>query len=199
MTVQRVNIASIRTNPNNPRIIKDDKFNKLVASIKQFPEMLELRPIVVDKEYVVLGGNMRLKACQAAGLKEVPVVVADQLTADQQREFIIKDNVGFGEWHWDALANAWDTDDLQEWGLSEVSVFAAVSTEAERDIDLPTLSASAESYLNNTIRQIVLHYDTETHADVLKRLQVAAQAHDIEDDNSSTVLALLEHWERHKR
>lgn len=117
MTVQRVNIASIRTNPNNPRIIKDDKFNKLVASIKQFPEMLELRPIVVDKEYVVLGGNMRLKACQAAGLKEIPVVVADQLTADQQREFIIKDNVGFGEWDWDALGNAWDVDELSRWGM----------------------------------------------------------------------------------
>jgi hypothetical protein len=199
MNVTRMNISSIRTNPDNPRVIKDDKFNRLVASIKQFPEMLELRPIIVNAELVVLGGNMRLKACQAAGLKDVPVVVADQLTADQQREFIIKDNVGFGEWDWDALANTWDTDDLQEWGLSEISVFAAVSAEAERDIDLPTMSASAESYLNNTIRQIVLHYDMETHADVLKRLQTVAQAHDIEDDNSATVLALLEYWERNQR
>lgn len=117
MKPTHVAIGDIKPNPDNPRHIKEDKFKKLVASIRDFPQMLELRPIVVDADGVVLGGNMRLKACQAAGLKEVPVIYADQLTEDQKREFIIKDNVGFGEWDWDVLANEWDEVVLDAWGL----------------------------------------------------------------------------------
>ena len=98
MKVQTVKISEVKSNPNNPRLIKDEKFAKLVKSIKEFPEMLELRPIVVNSDMVVLGGNMRLKACKEAGLKEVPIIKADDLTDEQQKEFIIKDNVGFGEW-----------------------------------------------------------------------------------------------------
>jgi hypothetical protein len=113
----KVAIREIKPNTNNPRFIKDDKFRKLVKSIKEFPEMLELRPIVVDSDMIVLGGNMRLKACIEAGLTEVPILVADQLTEEQKKEFIVKDNVGFGEWDWDLLANEWDTDLLEEWGL----------------------------------------------------------------------------------
>lgn len=110
-------LSNIKTNPNNPRTIKDGKFKKLVESIKSFPEMLDLRPIVVNNEMVVLGGNMRLAACKDAGLKEVPIIKASDLTEEQQREFIIKDNVGFGEWDWDILANEWDNTQLNEWGL----------------------------------------------------------------------------------
>ena len=112
-----VKITEIKSNPNNPRIIKDDKFKKLVKSIQEFPQMLKLRPIVVNKDMVVLGGNMRLKACIEAGLKEVHILKADELTDEQQKEFIVKDNVGFGEWDWDMLANEWDTDKLEYWGL----------------------------------------------------------------------------------
>jgi hypothetical protein len=110
-------INLIKPNPNNPRIIKDDKFKKLVQSIKDFPQMLELRPIVIDENNIVLGGNMRLKACQELGLKDVPTIYAKDLTEDQKKEFIIKDNVGFGEWNWDDLANDWDEELLVEWGL----------------------------------------------------------------------------------
>lgn len=110
-------IKAIKANPNNPRLIKDERFQKLVQSIKDFPEMLELRPIVVNAAGVVLGGNMRLKACQAAGLTEVPVIAAESLTEAQEREFVIKDNVGFGEWEWDVLANEWEAADLDRWGL----------------------------------------------------------------------------------
>jgi DNA modification methylase len=110
-------ISAIKRNPNNPRILKDDKFAKLTQSIKDFPQMLDIRPIVVNDDMVVLGGNMRLKACKEAGLKEVPVIKVNDLTEEQQREFIIKDNVGFGEWDWDLLANEWDTDLLEDWGL----------------------------------------------------------------------------------
>lgn len=98
-------------------MIKDDKFKKLVQSIQSFPEMLELRPIVVNDDLIVLGGNMRLKACKEAGMKKVPVIKASSLTEDQQREFIIKDNVGFGEWDMDALINNWNSGELEEWGI----------------------------------------------------------------------------------
>lgn len=117
MNIQKVKLTEIKSNPNNPRLIKDDKFNKLVKSIKEFPKMLEIRPIVVNSDMVVLGGNMRLKACKEAGLKEVPIIFADDLTEEEQKQFIIKDNVGFGEWDWEQLANEWDTDKLEEWGL----------------------------------------------------------------------------------
>jgi hypothetical protein len=117
MQVNKVKITEVKGNPKNPRLIKDDKFRKLVKSIQEFPQMLELRPIVVDENNIVLGGNMRLKACKEAGLKEVYIVKAEGLTEQQKDEFIVKDNVGFGEWDWDMLANEWDVDQLTEWGL----------------------------------------------------------------------------------
>lgn len=131
---RNIKITELISNPNNPRLIKDDKFKKLVQSIKDFPEMLNIRPIVVNKQMVVLGGNMRLKACIEAGVKEVPVIITD-LTEDQQREFIIKDNVSGGEWDWDLLANEWDTDKLTEWGL-DLPEFKTLEAE-EDDFDVP--------------------------------------------------------------
>ena len=115
--MQKVKINAIKTNPKNPRLIKDDKFKKLIKSIQEFPQMLELRPIVVDENNIILGGNMRYKACIEAGLKEIFILKAEDLTEQQKDEFIVKDNVGFGEWDWDILANEWDTDKLQDWGL----------------------------------------------------------------------------------
>ena len=114
---QQVKISKVKGNPDNPRIIKNDKFKKLVKSIQEFPEMLKLRPIVVDEDMIVLGGNMRLKASKEAGLKEVWIEIAEGLTEEQKKEFIVKDNVGFGEWEWDILANEWDSVQLAEWGL----------------------------------------------------------------------------------
>lgn len=128
-----VPIQSVKANPNNPRVIRDDKFKKLVKSIQEFPEMLELRPIVVNDEMIVLGGNMRLKACKEAGLKDVHIIKASNLSEAQQSEFIIKDNVGFGEWDWDMLANEYDEQDLKDWGL-DLPVFESVNElEAEED------------------------------------------------------------------
>lgn len=115
--IEQVKISKVKNNPNNPRLIKDDKFKKLVNSIKEFPEMLKIRPIVVNEDMIVLGGNMRLKACREAGLKEVFIIKASELTEEQQREFVIKDNSGFGEWDWDMIANEWDSTELIEWGL----------------------------------------------------------------------------------
>jgi len=133
MQVTKVKINSIKTNPKNPRLIKDDKFKKLVNSIKEFPQMLELRPIVVDENNIILGGNMRHKACIEAGLKEVYIVQAKDLTELQKDEFIVKDNVGFGEWDWDILANEWDTDKLTDWGLDLPLDVSVQELEAEED------------------------------------------------------------------
>jgi DNA modification methylase len=128
---QLIKISQVKSNPNNPRLIKDAKFKKLVKSVQDFPEMLELRPIVVDENMIVLGGNMRLKACIEAGLKEVWIEVAD-LTEQQKKEFTIKDNVGFGEWEWDMLANEWEQTELEDWGLDGFP-FEDKTLEAEED------------------------------------------------------------------
>jgi hypothetical protein len=122
MEIKTVKINEIKPNPNNPRLIKDDKFRKLVKSIQEFPEMLDIRPIVVNKDNIILGGNMRYKACKEAGLKEIPIIIADKLTEEQQREFLIKDNTSGGEWDWDMIANEWDTDQLEQWGL-DIPIF----------------------------------------------------------------------------
>jgi len=127
-----VRVGDIKPNPNNPRIIKDDKFKKLVKSIQEFPQMLNIRPIVVNDDMVVLGGNMRLKACKEAGLKELPIIKASSLTDEQQKEFIIKDNVGFGEWDWESIANEWDAEQLTEWGL-DIPDFKPIQAEAQED------------------------------------------------------------------
>jgi DNA modification methylase len=131
-----VPISRVKANPNNPRIIKDEKFVKLVKSIQDFPDMLNKRPLVcytdTDGQFVVLGGNMRLKAAKECKLKEIPIILADEWTAEQRAEFLIKDNVGFGEWDWDQLANEWDVQQLEDWGL-DVPDFEGEELEAQED------------------------------------------------------------------
>lgn len=152
MKVQTVKISEVKSNPNNPRLIKDEKFAKLVKSIKEFPEMLELRPIVVNSDMVVLGGNMRLKACKEAGMKEVPIIKADELTDEQQKEFIIKDNVGFGEWDWEMISNEWDSEQVQEWGL-DIPNFSNNEldySDKNKEIDVDDLDGKMVIKLNYT-------------------------------------------------
>lgn len=132
-----IKVSELKPNPNNPRIIKDDKFKKLVNSIKEFPEMLDARPVVVTPDMVVLGGNMRLKALQAAGVKETPVYVAswDEV---KQKQFIIKDNVGFGEWDWNMISNEWELENLESWGLDIPNLDDEVDElEDGEEIELP--------------------------------------------------------------
>lgn len=112
-----MNIKEIKPNPDNPRVIKDDKFAKLKKSIQDFPQMLELRPLVLDENNIVLGGNMRLRALQDLGIEEVPIIYAKDLTEEQKKEFTIKDNLNYGEWDWDVLANEWDVEKLADWGM----------------------------------------------------------------------------------
>lgn len=113
-------LSQIKPNPNNPRLIKDERFEKLCKSIQEAPKFMALRPIIIDGEGMILGGNMRYKALLHLGYKEVPdtwVKRADDLTEEERRRFIISDNVGFGDWDWEGVANEWDVEELADWGL----------------------------------------------------------------------------------
>jgi hypothetical protein len=151
-------ISKVKSNPNNPRLIKDDKFHKLVKSIKEFPKMLEIRPIVVNEDMIVLGGNMRLKACKEAGLKEVPVIKASDLTEDEQRQFIIKDNVSGGEWDFQMLANEWDADQLSDWGLDvwQPEEYVDYSILDDEDVD-----EQLENMTNGVKKAIQIEFEAE--------------------------------------
>lgn len=173
MNIEWVKTKDIHANENNPRILKDDKFKKLVQSIKDFPEMLEIRPIVVNNDMMVLGGNMRLKAIQEIGLKEIPIIKAENLTEEQQREFLIKDNVGFGEWDWDALANDWDAEELKDWGMDLPGDFNPEVLEAEEDdFDVPEGGVDTDIVLGDVfdIGQHRLICGDSTQTDTFEKL-----------------------------
>ena len=142
--VKLVPIGSVKGNSRNPRFIRDEKFKKLVASLVEFPEMAHLRPLVVDETMTVLGGNMRLKAMQELKWKEVPIVVAEGLTDAQKDEFVIKDNVGFGDWNWETLANQWDAELLTDWGLDIPGFDAELPNDEEEEQDANTLIVEAD-------------------------------------------------------
>tara|TARA_X000001388_G_scaffold35533_1_gene25026 strand:+ start:176 stop:625 length:450 start_codon:yes stop_codon:yes gene_type:complete len=135
MKTQIVRINKIRANNKNPRVIKGVKFKKLVASIEELPSMLKLRPIVVDEDYTILGGNMRYKACIEAGLKEIPIIVASELSEDDKKAFIIKDNVSYGEWDWDILSNNYEYTELDEWAIDLPSDMFKEDNEIDADND----------------------------------------------------------------
>ena len=158
MKPNKIKISKIKSNPENPRLIKDMKFRKLVKSIKEFPEMLKLRPIVVDEKNIILGGNMRYKACIEAGLKEIYVIQADDLSEDQKKEFIIKDNVGFGEWDWDVIANQWDLKKLDDWGLNLISGDDIEESKNPNNIDTENIFATE---LDSESNYIVLKFEND--------------------------------------
>jgi ParB-like chromosome segregation protein Spo0J len=158
MNIKKVKIGDVKVNPNNPRLIRDDKFAKLVQSIKDLPQMLEIRPIVVNTDMVVLGGNMRLKACKEAGLKEVPIIIADNLTEEQQREFLIKDNVSGGEWDWTIIQSEWDAEELDKWGL-DVPQFASEIDYSILDDD--DVSQQLEDMTDGVKKAIQIEFEAE--------------------------------------
>ena len=164
-------LSKIKPNPNNPRIIKDDKFKKLLKSITDFPQMMEKRPIVcvtdVDKKIYPLGGNMRLKALQELKYKDIPdnwIMMADDWTEEQRREFVIKDNVGYGEWDWDELANNWDNEKMEEWGL-QIPNFNLDYSDKNKEIDIEEFES---------IMIIKLNYSEEEYWQVKKQLSEIA-------------------------
>jgi hypothetical protein len=168
--IKTVKIKEIKENPNNPRYIKDHKFNKLVMSIKEFPEMLQKRPLVVDENMIVLGGNMRLKACKEAGLKEISVIIAEGWSDEQKQQFIIKDNVSYGEWDFDMLANIWDNQSLIDWGLDlpkwENDIEFEVNNEIEENYEYP------ENIQESHVKMVQLFLNTETEPE-LRKMELA--------------------------
>lgn len=195
----KVNIKDINPNPNNPRVVKDAKFKQLVQSIKEFPEMLELRPIIVNSDMIILGGNMRYKACIEAGLKEIPIIKADQLTEEQQREFIIKDNVGFGEWDWEQLANEWDVEELAHWGL-DLPIEVMDSDAFGEDFSLPdgdkapfqqmtfTLADEQAAQIQNAIANIKLTQEYKY-----------AETFGNENSNGNALYLIIMQWAEQKK
>jgi len=186
---QRLSINKIKPNAVNPRYIKDNKFKKLVKSIKNFPEMLEKRPIIVDENLIVLGGNMRLKASIEAGLKEVWMDIAEGWSEDQKKEFIIKDNVGFGEWDWDLLANEWNKFEIQDWGLSLPIFQDNLSNNDEYKGMNPDLEL--ESFMNAEIKRLYLVYDSETYSKVIDWFNKKLKETNL-NDYSEYILKLIE-------
>ena len=192
MKTQLVDIKKVHLAPNNPRVIKNDKFRKLVRSIQEFPEMLKVRPIVVDEENVVLGGNMRLRACIEAGLKEVYIINASEFTEQQKKEFVIKDNSSFGEWDWDLLANEWEIEDLSDWGLDIPASYFDDDVEPEFDMD--ELDKDLDTYINAKVKQITMYFDNQQYEYVLAKLQEIMEERQLES-NTDVVVALLEEYE----
>lgn len=165
-----IKLNTIKPNPDNPRVIKDGNFKKLQKSIQEFPQMMALRPIVIDDDGVILGGNIRYRALQDSGVKEVPddwIKRASDLTEEQKREFVIKDNVGFGEWDWDVLGNEWDDLALADWGL-DVPAFNDLSDNKSEDQSINALHES----IKNTHKVRLCDYDiilTDDEYDMIKK------------------------------
>ncbi|OZI09959.1 hypothetical protein BWI93_01055 [Siphonobacter sp. BAB-5385] len=190
INISCVPIGTVHPNPENPRIIKDVAFHHLVKSLNQFPEMMNLRPIVVNKKMMIIGGNQRFKAAIEAGWKEIPIIIAEGLSEAQQKEFIVKDNASAGEWDFEALrTDGWEADLLFDWAAIELPT---VPHPEAKETDKGDLSQSADSYLNGAIRQIVLYFDVEQHKQVLADLAEIGERYGIEEDNSATVLKLIE-------
>jgi len=158
-------LSQIKANPNNPRVLRDEKFQKLKKSIEDFPKMMELRPIVIDENNTILGGNMRFRALQDLGYKEIEdswVKKANELTEKQKQEFIIKDNVSFGEWNWDDLANEWEVELLNEWGLNLPDFTAEVDYSILEDEDL---DEQIENMANGVKKAIQIEFEPEHYED----------------------------------
>ena len=188
--IEKVSISSIKENENNPRSINKQKFKKLVKSVQEFPEMLKLRPIVVDKDNIILGGNMRYKACKEVGLKEVYIIQAKNLSEEQVQEFIIKDNVGFGDWDWDILANSWDTSLLTDWGVDvwKNSDDFSFDIEDEEEEEEEKRKISDDNYSSFEI--IMYHENKIKLVSVLSKIKKEKQFDKLED----ALMTLIENY-----
>ncbi len=194
-----VKISEVKLNPNNPRLIKDDKFKKLVKSIEEFPEMLDIRPIVVNADMVILGGNMRFKACKEAGLKEVPIIIADNLTEEQQREFLIKDNTSGGEWDFEMLANEWDVEQLEDWGL-DVGGFDVDENDMSDEFSLPEGDKAPFQQMTFTLADEQAEQIKNAIADIKETEEYKyAETMGNENSNGNALYLIIMQWAEQKK
>lgn len=189
MKIEKIRIDFLQENPENPRTINNDKLRKLVKSIREFPEMLEIRPVVVDKNNIVIGGNQRFRAALSAGLTEIPVIKADELTEEQRKQFIIKDNANMGEWDWDMVLETWNEDELKEWGI-DLPDFTDNLTNNETYEGLDALS-KLDKFMNAEVKRMFLVYDAETFAHVIKWFNRMQEKYNVEDNNQ-VILKMME-------
>ena len=191
-------ISEVKLNPNNPRLIKDEKFKKLCQSLKDFPEMLNIRPIVVNKDMIILGGNMRYKAAKEIGLKEIPVTIAD-LTEDQQREFLIKDNTSGGEWDWEVLANEWNSEELEAWGLDLVG-FDLNSDDLGTEFSLPDGDKAPFQQMTFTLADEQAEQIKNAIADIKKTDEYKyAETMGNENSNGNALYLIVMQWAEQKK
>ena len=196
--MELVSIKEVKNNEDNPRFIKDAKFKKLVKSIKEFPEMLKLRPIVVNSDMVVLGGNMRLKACKEAGLTEVWILKADELTKEQEREFIVKDNVGFGEWDWDLLANEWSSIQLDDWGMDAWQNLEDIDT--SDDFSLPDGDKEPFQQQTYTLADAQAEQIKNAIADIKKTEEYKyVETFGNENSNGNSLYLIISQWAEQRK
>ena len=191
-------ISEVKLNPNNPRLIKDEKFKKLCQSLKDFPEMLNIRPIVVNKDMIILGGNMRYKAAKEIGLKEIPVTIAD-LTEDQQREFLIKDNTSGGEWDWEVLANEWNSEELEAWGLDLVG-FDLNSDDLGTEFSLPDGDKAPFQQMTFTLADEQAEQIKNAIADIKKTEEYKyAETMGNETSNGNALYLIIMQWAEQRK
>ena len=175
MKPKKIEISKLKLNPNNPRTINKSKFERLKKSITEFPKMLELRPIVVDEGFIVLGGNMRLQALKELGIKETFYIQKEDLTPKEKKQFVIKDNASFGDWDWDALANEWETKELKDWGIDvwqpEKEIDYSILDEVNLDDEIQTM-------YEQTKKSIILEYPTDSF-DEIKKLYESLKAKEV--------------------
>lgn len=192
-----IDISLLKENPDNPRTITDAKFAQLVASVKQFPQMLEVRPIAFKKGYVVLGGNMRLRACKEAGLKKVPAIDLSGLTPEQQREFVIKDNVGFGEWDWQAIQADWP--EAEEWGL-DMPGFALNPDELGEDFSLKDGDKAPFQQMTFTLADEQAEQIKNAIADIKKTDEYKyAETMGNENSNGNALYLIIMQWAEQRK
>jgi len=196
-------ITEIKSNPNNPRVIKDHKFEKLKKSISEFPKMMELRPMVINEDNIVLGGNMRLKALKDLGYKEVPeewVKQAKDLTEEETRRFIIADNVGFGEHDWEMLANEWNTEELEDWGLEGFPFGVEDSEEFGTDFELPDGDKSPFQQMTFTLADEQAEQIKNAIADIkLTKEYKYCETMGNENSNGNALYLIIMQWAEQRR
>lgn len=196
----KVKISEVKPNPKNPRVIRDEKFQKLVNSIQEFPDMLNKRPLIVftdtDGKYIVLGGNMRLKALKELKYKEIPVIIADEWSDEQKNEFLIKDNVGFGEWDWDILANEWDAEKLDEWAIDVWQLTMNNDFDDAEDIvtnngDYDHIDDISIDYLNSDMKKFEVYIKKDEYETVVSKINHIKKTQNCETNSDAIVWLIL--------
>jgi hypothetical protein len=197
MKTGTIKISEIKSNPNNPRKIKQEQLDRLKKSIQDFPEMLEMRPIVVDKNKMVLGGNMRLRALQQLGYTDVPYIEVDELTPEQEKQFIIKDNVNYGDWNWDILNTIdWNLNEIEGWGLDIPKWLN--DDEAEPEFDEDINHQYLHTYINSKVKQIVMFLSAEQYEQAIHDMETIMENEGLES-NTEVILYLIEKYNDDKR